>query len=71
LVTGFYQKAGKKYPELAVNDPKEEPTATVWGVEYRLATTYPDPLAKLWYRAADTHEIAKSKYNVIDFLKKY
>jgi hypothetical protein len=71
FVTGFYQKVGKKYPEIAVNDPKEEPTATVWAIEYKLATTYPDPLAKLWYRAANYKELAESQYYVTDFLKKY
>jgi hypothetical protein len=68
FVTGFYQKAGKKYPEVGLNDPKQEPAATVWAAEYKVATTY--PLAKLWYRAEDAHGLAKAQYEVIAFLTK-
>lgn len=67
-ITGYYQKAGTKYPEIAVNDPKEEPSATVWAIEQNLAATYPDPLAKIWYEGMEFNQRAKSRVDLVKFL---
>jgi hypothetical protein len=67
-ITGYYQKAGTKYPEIAVNDPKEEPSATVWAIEQKFAATYPDPLAKVWYDGMEFNQRGKSRVDLVKFL---
>jgi len=67
-ITGYYQKVGTKYPEIAINDPKEEPSATIWAIEQNLAATYPDPLAKIWYSGIEFNQRAESRVDLVKFL---